>query len=575
MGIELAHSGRSFDALDLFSQALEIYRQIETKKEEADSLTNIGNVYLHLGQYQKALQHYEQVLAIHKQIGDKQGEGIALGNIGIVYSDLGQYEEALISLRQALAIYENIGIPTEIIEGNIGDILLIQGNIEEASRIFKKLNAPIRLGRISLLKKEYSDTLVYFQKFLERVVTTKNTDLLFATYMGLGQSYEGLGHSHNSIKFYKVAKKNYLEAVELLEKIRDSLLPGQRIRFFESKTFGFSRLDPYEGLVRILEHLQGHNSSLLYTEYIKARYFSEAFAARQKGLTFHLPEKLASSEQAMELVIAALYQQKEKAFKENRMEAYERIDNLLKEKKEEKNRLISKIRKDHPEYASLKYPQPLKPSEIPLKPDEYLLEYEVTDTEVFAWLIHDGKVIKTQKIPITKELLIKLVALYRSYFQTTKKGKIDLTRFDPKTGNRLYQLLLEKILLQVPQKQHLIIVPDEILGILPFEALVVKISKGYRIKKGREGPIPYGIRYVADELSISYYQSATSLATIRNLRQKSKAKRPMLALVDPVFDEEKRVAKKVHENTKLAKVYPISEDDYDGPGRGVQLPQTG
>ena len=44
--------------------------------------------------------------------------------------------------------------------------------------------------------------------------------------------------------------------------------------------------------------------------------------------------------------------------------------------------------------------------------------------------------------------------------------------FDPKIGHKLYTLLLQDVLRPVPKDGHLIIVPDEVLGLLPFGALV-------------------------------------------------------------------------------------------------------
>ena len=73
----------------------------------------------------------------------------------------------------------------------------------------------------------------------------------------------------------------------------------------------------------------------------------------------------------------------------------------------------------------------------------------------------------------------------------------------------------------------------------------------YQMAEGDKGPFPLGIRYVGDERNISYYQSATALAMIRNLRKKTRATKPMLVVADPVFDV---ADARVQGKTSLAKV---------------------
>ena len=46
-------------------------------------------VYLQIGQYQPALEFCRQALAIQRKIGDRREEADSLTNIGTVYRDLG------------------------------------------------------------------------------------------------------------------------------------------------------------------------------------------------------------------------------------------------------------------------------------------------------------------------------------------------------------------------------------------------------------------------------------------------------------------------------------------------------
>ncbi|MBW1947822.1 MAG: CHAT domain-containing protein, partial [Deltaproteobacteria bacterium] len=90
-------------------------------------------------------------------------------------------------------------------------------------------------------------------------------------------------------------------------------------------------------------------------------------------------------------------------------------------------------------------------------------------------------------------------------------------------AKELYDLLLAAPLAEVKEGEKVIIVPDGILGLLPFTALVI-----------REGPGLKDHVYVGDRYRLSYYQSGTILALQRQW-QKRRAPRPLFALGHPIF----------------------------------------
>ncbi|MDZ7956825.1 MAG: tetratricopeptide repeat protein [Aulosira sp. DedQUE10] len=59
-----------------------IFKKYNAKAGEANSLTNIGYVYLRKGEYSKALDFLQQSLAIRKQARDPHNEWIPLSYIG-------------------------------------------------------------------------------------------------------------------------------------------------------------------------------------------------------------------------------------------------------------------------------------------------------------------------------------------------------------------------------------------------------------------------------------------------------------------------------------------------------------
>src|SRR5208283_5643784 len=109
-----------------------------------------------------------------------------------------------------------------------------------------------------------------------------------------------------------------------------------------------------------------------------------------------------------------------------------------------------------------------------------------------------------------------------------------LKEFDSGLGQTLYKKLLLAVLAQVPEGTPLVIIPDGMLAILPFEALVVSGKPTW--KEDAYGPYPEGITYLGDVYPISYYQSITSLTLARTLRSKEKPGAKTLVVADPVFE---------------------------------------
>jgi CHAT domain-containing protein/tetratricopeptide (TPR) repeat protein len=94
--------------LEMFQQALAIFKKYNAKAGVANSLTNIGYVHLRKGEYTKALDFLQQSLTIRKQTRDRQNEWIPLSYIGEVYTNLGQYPKALEAYQSTLNILKEL-----------------------------------------------------------------------------------------------------------------------------------------------------------------------------------------------------------------------------------------------------------------------------------------------------------------------------------------------------------------------------------------------------------------------------------------------------------------------------------
>jgi len=534
-GVDLANLGAVYinlgnypKAISYLKQALKIYRKIRNKPGAGQALANLeanlGNVYHRLGDYQKAISYYGQALEVYRKIGDKLRVAKIFTNLGVVYEEIYNYPKAISYYKQALKIQKEIGVPTIVVEANIADIWLKMGEVHKAEEIYLGIGWPIKLGELNLVKRNYRKAIEYFEKSLKRALQNRNAELLFADYVGLAQCYEGL-------KEYTKAKENYEKAITMAEEQREALAPAEKTRFFVAEVMGFKRIQPYEGMVRVL---MDFDKAFFYSENLKARVLAEAIARGRFWLQRALPPKLAEEENSYIVRIRGLRRQIETLYKNKAMDTYYRRKKELKEIKAKQQKFIHRLRESYPEYASINYPQPLKPEEVKLRPNEVLIEFEVTDYPTYVFMLKGNKV-KIRQVPISREKLREIVLQYRDFFKGVKKTG-QLLKYKPEVGKKLYMLLFGDLLQSIPEGNTLIIVPDEFLGILPFEALVTDLSSGAeKWGEGEYGPFPLGVKYLGDKYFISYAQSATALTLLRVIKKGGVSGENVLVVADPIF----------------------------------------
>ena len=161
--------------------------------------------------------------------------------------------------------------------------------------------------------------------------------------------------------------------------------------------------------------------------------------------------------------------QQQTAFQKNNPELLKQVEDEYPALKQKMENLIDRLRKEYPQYAAIKYPQPVTLSQLALKKGETIIEYEVTTPYTIGLLIRDGKVIKGFKVEKTRVELENLVRKFRSPFQVGQ----DANEFSLSNAKELLDLLIKPILSELKKGEHLIIVPDGSLSLLPFESLLL------------------------------------------------------------------------------------------------------
>lgn len=169
-------------AIERFQQALALWRDLNQRRKEADTLSDIGYAYGLLSDSSKALEFDQQALAIRHAIGDRTGEGDSLQSIGSDLAFLGELRQAIQSYHQALAIFQALGDRTA------------------EARILMNIGAAFSaLGATQ-------ESLDYLNRALPILHATGVRPLEAHTLIELGYAYTTLGDFPQALEFLNQAK---------------------------------------------------------------------------------------------------------------------------------------------------------------------------------------------------------------------------------------------------------------------------------------------------------------------------------------------------------------------------------
>ncbi len=131
--------GRYDEAIRTLGEALAAADAADAPDARAETLKQIGTVYVVKGDDGLALEHYGRSADLFRSLGDVLGEANVLNNIGIVHRKEGRYDDALAAHRRALATRERVGEPLGVgtSHNNIAQIERARGDFAAALRDYR------------------------------------------------------------------------------------------------------------------------------------------------------------------------------------------------------------------------------------------------------------------------------------------------------------------------------------------------------------------------------------------------------------------------------------------------------
>jgi len=211
------------------------------------------------------------------------------------------------------------------------------------------------------------------------------------------------------------------------------------------------------------------DEAFYWAENTRGRIFSELLSRRHEGEDYKIPLQLAQAEEELTTQLMINKRQQQKAFEKNNPDLLKTLEEEYPALKEKMDRLIDRLRREYPQYASIRYPQPVKLSQLALRKGETIIEYEVTEPYTIGLVIRDDKVVKGFRVEKTREELEALVSRFRSPFQ---EGH-DMNEFSLILAKEMADLFLKPALQALGKGERIIIIPDEALSLIPYESLLL------------------------------------------------------------------------------------------------------
>lgn len=526
--------GRYAEALDYLHRSLKILEEMGDagdRRSLAYKLQNIGLVYRRQGSYDQALAYARRSLAILEEIDDKFGVANLQNNIGVIYKSQGLYEPAQEwfgkSLRRYEALQHKGGMARSL--NNIGDAYRLQGRYDLAQEHLLKglrlreegrdrgavalsLN---NLGRLYQEQGRYAEMLEVSRRAAGVSEGLNDSEELWKAQERVGRALGAQGQPEE-------ARRSFLTSIATVEALRREAVGGEQ----QQQSFLESRLSPWLGMVELLVSRQEYAEALSFAEASKARVLLDALQAGRPGLRQTLSQQERQAEEARRLRLVSLNSQLTDEARRDKPDAA-RVAALRAE--------VEKARLEYEDFETRLYAaRPelrLQRGEAPvitaeemtaLLPDSAgaLLEYVVDEeaTYLFAVTKSSGKAaadVRVYTLPLKREELARQTEAFRLQLAGRDLGF-------RASASKLYELLLKPAEAQLRGKTNLVIVPDNTLWDLPFQALLNGSN-----------------RFLLEDAAVAYAPSLTVLREMTRRRKgqaaEESAPATLLALGNPML----------------------------------------
>jgi CHAT domain-containing protein len=528
------YQGDTALSLTHYQRALALYEEPKFKNNAAYILHNIAGVHARQGNYELAQEYYRRGMAIHVEVGNKDGIAESLNRIGDVYELEGDYTQALESYEKARAIAEGLKDQQRIgmVLKGIGEVYRSQGNLVKALDYFQrslKIHEELKIKRsIELILRSIAD-IYYRQGDYQRAIEATERAIALSEELGQlvgrNEAYTTMGQALVAMGQRDRAEKAFSEAIKIIEERRHFTAGGARD---EERSFE-GQISPYREMVKLLVSRNRLSEALSFAERSKARVLLDVLQQGRGVLNKSMTAAEQTQERKLLNTLASLNAQLT-GIREQQIPDAKRTGELEKQRQQarlEYEAFETSLYTSHPE-LKLKRGETrvialAQATELLLDTRTALIEFVVTDERTYLFVLTRGAGTASQ--PET-DLKVYPVEIKQPELATRVENfRRALAERDPafrQPARQLYELLLAPASAQLRGRDQLIIVPDDALWELPFQALQSASN-----------------RYLLEESALSYAPSLSVLYEMgkRHGQDKNLSGAMLLAFGNPTFGE--------------------------------------
>lgn len=466
------------------AEAVALAEERGDRRRAAWALRELGHAQVEEGQYNEARESYERSLEIRRDIGDARGVGIVINQLATLEGKLGRTDRAIELYREANATARELGDPvgvavtlTNLARSQLaaGDANAAHDNLTEALSIYRELG--LMRNQVGTL-----GTLARVSLALDRPAQARN---------------------------------EAVTALDLLEAIRSELAdPDLRARYLAPRREVAVTL--VEALLELADEEPdgGHlEAAFIASEQVHARTLLELVkgAASAGGETDReLDRKRSSVNAELSAVQGELLSRSVDDHRRNELEA-RRL-----ELDDRRRALESELRRRH--IASDAASLDLAALQARLGADTALVEYLVGERASIAFVVTDRGV-TARRLPAASELRA-VVEPFRELLGRPGRRDRERLRIASVEAGRM---VLGPVLASLTDRRRLIVVPDGILHLIPFEAL--RVGDDHRL--------------LLEERQLSYAPSAALLEPLAARHRSRHDARTLFAVADPTVSADR------------------------------------
>jgi CHAT domain-containing protein len=477
-----------------------------SKRLEISLLNNLGSYYIQTQQQEQGLETYHKyVAATVKEHGPNSIlTSVAYSNLAISYAQSGNLESAETYFRK------NISIKKNIYGRHNPDLALAYANLVILLDMMQRHEEALELSQQSFNAntKDYEGTDYILD--LSPIIQKNNLlDPLNAieNLSNRAQILYKLYKKKKQLNYLKLAHQTTLAQIVLLDKIKNELSDEDKIALLNIHFMPFTLGVQYaEELYQVTKEKKYLEDAFQLAERSKDAVLTSALSSK-KALNFGgVPDSLVLKENQLRKDISKL--NKKLLSVRKTAPNYSELQEQLFALKRAKEKFVSQLEQNYPKYYQLKYKSTVASIQALqdriLEPKTILIAYYIQYPAAYIW-------------SVTKETAnlqrIQLDSNYVTDIYNFRKVLTDLkfVQNDPLAAAKLYDQLSHKfytsfVLPALTQQntERLIIIPDHLLGHLPFGAFTSAYEP--------QNPTDYHNKnYLLKEYDIQYSYSGTLL----------------------------------------------------------------